>query len=198
MSDRFYSRSFNQNHSFPNFPYIWDNNAVITGNNPISTGAWRPFTVNDVQNNTVTLTGNGISVQNVAVTGGFVAITNVPTVTVGNSFVPVVAFSGVAVTGGSISFTNTLLATSGISTVPYLTGIFSPVFTGFSTGQVQIPAGVKSYSISVLSGSAFVQATLLGQGALVKGGRYGGGFLSNYALNVGCTGQGYTIITWEN
>ena len=139
--------------------------------------------------------------QNVAVTGGFIAISNVPTVTLSSAGAfPVTGAGGFfGITGSptvNVVNSGSVLNISGIVTAPYLTGIFSPVFTGITGSQIQIPAGVKSYSVFVLSGSAFVQGTLLPTTSLVKGGRYGGGFLSSYALNVGCTG-GFTVITWE-
>lgn len=188
MSNPIFPSTINVQKVTPHLPFIYDPNAVLTNGPGSITGGWRAYTTNDIQNNTVTLTGNGISVQNVAVTGGFVAVTNVPTVTIGNGVVPV---------SGNVNITNAIQAVSGVSVVPYLTGIFSPVFTGFSTGQVQIPAGVKGYSISVVSGSAFLQGTLLGQGTLINGGKYGGGFLSSYALNLGASGQGYVFASWE-
>jgi hypothetical protein len=183
MSDRFYTATFNGGKAAPHFPYIYDPNAIISGGgvgNPLSTGAWRPWQTTDNGATNLTVSG-GINVGNVAVTGGVIGIIGTPPITVANS---VLAISGNTVNNG------------GFVSVSNATGGYSPVFTGLSSGQIQIPQGVKAYSITVASGSAYLQSTYLPFGTSVGGGQYGGGFLSNFALNVGCTG-GYTLVTWE-
>jgi len=184
----------------------------------LSLGGWVGLT--GAPNVTAMITGNPLVIASVAITGSpNVTIANALLAVSGNAALTntLLAVSGNATllnallaTSGNSTITNPVLAVSGnttvvntaplpfsgIATVLPLTGGFSPVFTGITGGQIQIPLGVKSYTVSAISGNVWVQDILLVQGTSVNGGRYGGGFLSNYALNVGCTG-GYALIYWE-
>lgn len=77
-------------------------------------------------------------------------------------------------------------------------GIFTSLFTGIiNTGQVQIPVGVKAWSISVISGYAFVNGTgPLPVNTNLNGGNFGGGFISNNPINVGATGAPVNVLVY--
>lgn len=205
MADRTFSSAINIGKSQPHFQYIFDPTAV--GSGTPQTGTWRPFTVNDIQNNTLTFTGSGIiNVTNVAVTGGFIAISNVPTVTLSipPSF-PVTGAGGfIGITGSptvSVVTSGNPLAISGNVTIN--SGSFGLTITGLTGSQSQIPIGAKSYQISIISGNAFIN----GVGPItnpytLNGGKFDGHWTLNTAINFGCTGVAtaacLTIATWES
>lgn len=138
MSNRTYSAAFNEQKSAPGFNYIYDPNAFNSGN-PNATGAWRPYSTSDISNNTVNVSGLNLSVGNVAVTGGAIAISNTPNV------VPVGGFVGLTGTP-TVNVTNPVLATSGIVTVLSLPtqnvavtgGSIQTIVTGTIGGTVQV------------------------------------------------------------
>lgn len=229
MADRSFSSIFNIGKASPHFPYIYDPNATIN-ENPLTTGAWRPWTINDV--GAVSISG-GVSVGNVAVTGGSINIVGTPPVTVVNNSFPVTGAGGffgltgtanIAVTGGSISIVGPLTLTgtltNSVTGTVNTTGTVTANVTGVVTidsgsfaltinmitgSQVQIPVGVRAYSISVISGSAFIN----GNGPFfsmytLNGGGYDGRWTLNTAINIGCTGNTgtlnacQTIVNWES
>ena len=97
-------------------------------------------------------------------------------------------------------------------TAGYITGSWRPVTAtdlgaanaaeqfGFNiqvltSGQFSIPAGARSYSIKIESGSASINSALINAVTTIDGGRLGN-FVLGSAINVGCTG-GRFLMTWE-
>lgn len=209
--DRLYTSAFNTNKSQPHFDYIFDPNSVIqnTPSGPI-TGAWRPAVPTDFQQVvTVNLTGAGVNVQNVAVTGGSIGISNQPNVFVNGGYVgltgqsisvmanitgqPIVVSAvvtgspNVTNNGGFVGITGNVLINS---------GTFAANFGTVTAGQAQIAAGSRSYTINAVSGNAWIN----GVGPFispitVKGGSYTNLTTSN-AINFGTTG-GYIVYSYE-
>lgn len=199
-SNRYFSPVVNSNHAgAPTFGYLWDNTAIASGSPgaPI-TGAWRPTSVGDF-GSTITLTGSGISVlvDDVAVTGGFIAISNNPGVTILNGILPVsgsvnaTTVNPIAVTGGFIvaGYTGVQPVSISSATNPvYITGVgFSPTFQTITGSQFVVPVGAHSYGFTVISGNGFVNAALVVQGVSYAGGGYGFSTLTS-TIAIGTTG----------
>lgn len=92
------------------------------------------------------------------------------------------SISNVAVTGGNITINS---------------GSYAPSFSIITSSQTQIPVGAKSWSISVVSGSAYVNGTgPISAYTNINGGGYDGRFTLNTAINVGTTG-GNVLIAYE-
>lgn len=84
--------------------------------------------------------------------------------------------SSVAVTGGNITINS---------------GSYSPNFVIITNSQTQIPVGAKSWAVSVISGSAYINGVgPIFAYANINGGGYDGRFPLNAAINVGGTGVG--------
>ena len=183
---RSFSTSFNDNKSQPVFNYVEDPNWVWTDNaGNLNTGAWRPLFPTDFNAN-IDITGLTVSVGAVAVTGApVVTLTGVQNVNVTN---PVLAVSGnLSASISSVGITGNVVANS---------GTFSPTFTGITSGQIQVPVGVKAYSIYVESGSSYVNGFLWNAGTNYGGGGYSNNYSLSTAINVGCTG-GRVLVNWE-
>lgn len=91
--------------------------------------------------------------------------------------------------------------TGGIGSI-VVTGIldfsttYTPTFLAITGSQIQIPTGVKSYSIFVESGGAYINGVLFNASHAFEGGGYNGQAYSTQIINIGCTG-GRTVITYE-
>jgi hypothetical protein len=203
MSNRLWSTAINDNHAASHFPYIYDPTAVISGSNPIQTGAWRPYTINDITTQNVSISG-GVSISSVAVTGGSIAISNTPNVNVNNNSFPVTGAGGFfGITGTpNVNVTNPVLAVSGnttvINTVTINSGSFALTPGIITSSQAQIPVGVRSYFIAIISGNAWVN----GVGPMISpftigGGGYDGHWILNTAINFGVTG-GFITYGYES
>ncbi len=154
MSDpnKYFSKVINSPHSAPSFTYLYDPNAVITGNSPPQTGAFRAASVSDFAAN--------ISVSGLNLTVGAVSITGSPIVTIATS-------------------------------------TYGPSFNIVTAGQITIPQNSKSYSVSVISGQAYINGTgPFDAGVSLNGGGYDGKVLLASAVVVGGTG-GKIIVYYE-
>lgn len=184
----------NANHGSPGMMYVFDNTTIISGGGQPVTGAWRPVSPGDLSAN-ISLTGGvfNAAVDDVAVTGGFIAISNTPGVIVQNGILPI---------SGNVNstITNSILPVSGISTV--VGGVYTPSFSIVTGSQVIIPVGVRSASVSIVSGTAYVNGTgPVVAGVTLKFGGYDGRYLSSAGVVVGATGSALfpcqVLILWE-
>lgn len=139
----------------PTIQYIWDANAVVSGN-PTQTGAFRPATTTDFAAN-ISVSGLSLSVGNVGVTGGYIGITGIANVNITN---PLVAISGavqVIETGvRQVQITNASpIAVSGTftSSVPtYIQVASTGYVSGFSPfAGPQYIRGIQGYSKNSLN-----------------------------------------------
>lgn len=76
-------------------------------------------------------------------------------------------------------------------------GPYQYYITGITSGQFLIPAGARSFTISSISGAAYVNGIAVPSSRDLQGGGYDGQWLLKTGINVGCTG-GYTVISWES
>lgn len=95
------------------------------------------------------------------------------------------------------------LATNIDAPVVINSGTYTPSLYIITGSQMQIPAGVRSASVTVVSGSAFVNAVGPFMAGFSMGfGGYDGRFLMSTAVNVGCTGSAatpcQTVVMWES
>lgn len=72
---------------------------------------------------------------------------------------------------------------------------FSFNIQALTSGQLTVPAGSRSYSITVQSGNASINGVSVSAGISFDGGKLGN-FVLGSAINVGCTG-GRVLMTWE-
>lgn len=197
--------------------YIFDQGAVITGiTNPIS-GAWRPLIPSDLaatinvsggmtvnSNPSVAITGNpDVQISNFSVLGdkidilsGLLAqqsrLTDIQPVSVVNSPYQV-GITGILSTSGSLALVGGVSIT-GESTIAG--GTYNFTASGITSGTLTIPAGTKSWSLAVESGSCYMNGTLLNNGTNLNGGGYDGRYLLGNSLTIGCTG-GRVLAIWE-
>lgn len=173
--------------------YIWDENAVITGNFPYTTGCYRALNPTDFAA-TINISGSGFQVN----APSSVAVTGNPSVTVSN--IPYqIGISGDINTTGTLAANGSLSleGSVGISgKVDVLGSTYTSNLTGVTSGLFSIPTGTKSWSIAVESGSCYFNQTLLNEGTNINGGGYDGRYTLSSSINIGCTG-GRTIVMWE-
>lgn len=139
MSNKIWPTTNNDQKSIPTFPYIYDQNVVLSGQNPISTGGWRPYTTADI--GSINISG-GLSVGNVAVTGGLITISN-----------PILAVSGnlsanvtsIAITGNPIVTLTGNQNTNIINSILPVSGILNALITG-NINVVPAPSNIVSNS----------------------------------------------------
>lgn len=165
-SNRYFSPVVNSNHAAsPGFQYVWDNGAVTSGGAGLAiTGAWRPVTPGDLSS-TLTLTGSGLMVvvDDVAVTGGSIAISNNPGVTI---ITPVVAVSGYSTLTNPVTLTGNpqvqLSSAVALTGAPLVTLGSQPIYV---TGAITITGGavIATYTgvqpVSVTNFSASIAIT---------------------------------------
>lgn len=74
---------------------------------------------------------------------------------------------------------------------------YASFITGFTTAQMTLPPGVYSWTVTPVSGAAYVNGFAVQAGNQIHGGSYGG-FKMNGATTivVGCSG-GYTVVNWD-
>lgn len=172
--------------------YIWDENAVISGNNPPLTGAWRALNVDDFGFN-INVTG-GLVVN----TNPSVAVTGNPSMTVSNmpyeiGITGIINASGILGISGDVN----MVGQVGVSgKVDILGSTYTSYLSGITSGTAIIPTGSKSWSIAVESGSCFFNSTQLNVGTALNGGGYDGRYTLGTAISIGCTG-GRAIVMWE-
>lgn len=161
--------------------YLFDPALVVYDlytNIPQTTGGFRPIATTDMGATNLNVSGLNLTVGAVTLTGtnpvqvsNFpstfnVQVTGSPTVTVGG-------VANVSVTNASLSViasvNNSVLATSGVATLA--TGSYTTTFTTVTGSQTVIAPGYRSWSASVLSGSAYV----CGAGPFPAGASLGGG-----------------------
>lgn len=188
--DRYYSAP-PSTHNVAN-QYVWDENAVISGNNPPLTGAWRALNVDDFGFN-INVTG-GLVVN----TNPSVAVTGNPSMTVSNMPYEIGISGNVGATGSLAAVGSfTLNGDVGISgKVDILGATYTSLVSGITNGTIIIPTGSKSWSVAVESGSCYFNQTLLNVGTALNGGGFDGRYMLNTPISVGCTG-GRTIVMWE-
>lgn len=119
--------------------------------------------------------------------------------TTGN-WVPMLSGAGGGGGGGAVTVTNPITIGSTSSSLPISGGTFTPNFNLIvGTGQVIIPAGVKSAAVSIVSGTAFIAARgPIPAGLALDLGGYDGRFLMTNSVAVGATGVGsYVMVNWE-
>lgn len=113
-SGEFYlSKPFRVNQATPSFNLLWDSNQVVQLDDGVTqTGSYRPFRPSDFGSTTINLSG-GISIGNVAVTGGSINIAGVAQVAVTNT--APIPMSGVVQVGNTVNanITNGVLPISG-------------------------------------------------------------------------------------
>lgn len=147
--NRYYPQAFNDGKAAPVFQYIYDPFALTTGNaGIIETGAFRPYTLEDIASINVDITGLSVSVGAVAITGNTIVEVNNPILPIsGNSTIinPVLPISGIINIGGSI------VPTSGISTILSLPTSNITV-TG---GKISLTGG----SVNILNGILPISGT---------------------------------------
>lgn len=149
VNDRYYTRPPEGAHNV-SMDYAFNPSAVITGNNPPTTGAWVPFSTDAQGNISVTVAG------------------------------------GVTVSGGSAP---SAVAITGSPSVQIQSGSYNPNYTIITGSQFSIPVGARSYSVSVISGSAYLNGTgPIFAYSNINGGGYGGTWILGSAINVGATG----------
>lgn len=173
--------------------YIWDAYAVITGNQPPTSGAYRPLVPTDFAS-TINVSGSGFQVN----VPSSVAVTGNPSVTISNPSYQVGITGNVASTGTLAAVgTFTLDGSVGISgKVDILGSTYTSYLSGITSGTTIIPTGSKSWSIAVESGSCYFNSTQLNVGTALNGGGYDGRYTLGTAISIGCTG-GRTIVMWE-
>lgn len=173
--------------------YIWDSNAVITGNVPFTTGAYRPLVPTDFAS-TINISGSGFQVN---VPSSF-ALTGNPDVRVSNMPYEIGITGDINATGiMGITGDVNLVGQVGISgKVDILGSTYTSYLSGITSGSTIIPTGSKSWSIAVESGSCYFNQTLLNAGTSLNGGGYDGRYTLGTAISVGCTG-GRTIVMWD-
>lgn len=188
--DRYYSAP-PSTHNVAN-QYVWDENAVISGNNPPLTGAWRALNVDDFGFN-INVTG-GLVVN----TNPSVAVTGNPSMTVSNMPYEIGISGNVGATGSLAAVGSfTLNGDVGISgKVDILGSTYISLVSGITNGTIVIPTGSKSWSVAVESGSCYFNQTLLNVGTTLNGGGFDGRYMLNTPISIGCTG-GRTIVMWE-
>lgn len=188
--DRYYSAP-PSTHNVAN-QYVWDENAVISGNNPPLTGAWRALNVDDFGFN-INVTG-GLVVN----TNPSVAVTGNPSMTVSNMPYEIGISGNVGATGSLAAVGSfTLNGDVGISgKVDILGATYTSLVSGITNGTIIIPTGSKSWSVAVESGSCYFNQTLLNVGTTLNGGGFDGRYMLNTPISIGCTG-GRTIVMWE-
>ena len=146
--------------------YLWDQDAVMSGSTASSmrTGAWRAITPEDFSD--INISGVNISVGAVAVTGSPTVVVTAPIVISGmvGAVVPV---SGVT----QSNITNVIpVPVSG--SVVSVGATYTPNFFNIvATGQQIIPATAKAWSVTVVTGAAWVD----GMGPLLAGTSLAGG-----------------------
>jgi hypothetical protein len=186
MSTNFFADTMNEGKAAPSFGFLYDSGILYTIQNINYTGGWRPAKPSDFAAN--------ISVSGLNLTVGAVAVTGNPNFTVSN---PILAVSGnmvfdlAPVVSAQSSGNATLTQIQAILN----SGTYGFFATGVTGSQFQIPAGAKSYSIGVESGSAFINGTLFNSISSIGGGGYDK-FTLSAVINVGTTG-GRVIATWE-
>lgn len=121
------------------------------------------------------------------------AITAISGITKIDSSIPV-NVSGSLMLTGTIQIDN--VAVTGVTLITGAQLTFGFNITGFSVGQMQIPAGAVSYSIALTSGTGFVGGFLLSSPTSLGGGGYASNFRLGNAINCGTSGGNF-LVTWE-
>lgn len=181
MSNRLFSSTFNDGKAHADFTYIYDANAVISGNNPPISGAWRPAIPTDF--------AASVSVSGLSLTVGSVAVTGNPQVTISN---PILAVSGNFGAGGGggglVTGAGGFFGITGTPNVNITNGILpvSGVLTA-TIGNVAVTGGNIATSntneiAALSSGNAFLAAI-------------SGSLTSNLNAPVYVTGIVQTIVT---
>lgn len=74
---------------------------------------------------------------------------------------------------------------------------YNSYVTGFSAAQMILPAAAYAWTVTAISGAAYVNGFALPAPNQIQGGRYGGFKMNGgTALVVGCSG-GYTVVNWD-
>lgn len=153
----------------PGFLYTFDSGIVTSQGGRYITGAWRAVTPEDL----------GTSIGTVNVSGIDSLIVDLDDVEAlaqsGNQFLA-------SISGGIQSLV------SG--------GLYAPTFLAITSGQAQIPTGVKSWSVGIESGTAFLNGVAMNAQMAINGGDYDGRYRLGTAINVGITG-GRVVLTYE-
>jgi archaellum component FlaG (FlaF/FlaG flagellin family) len=145
---RFFSSQINLDKAHPAFQYIWDKSLVWTVPNGQSiTGGARPVVPEDLAAN-ISVSGLSLSVGSVAVTGGQVAISNNPGVTVLNPTYAQYNTGGyIGITGTpNFSFTNSTINVAITGQPTHITGSVSILGNSLN---------VSSTGVTNVSGSIF-------------------------------------------
>lgn len=147
---------------------------------PTYTGPGGQLTTSNVYVWDPNLLVSGVSTNQVIATGGMRPLY-------------VTDFPGGGGAASSVVVTNSVTTSS---------GTYTPTFAIITGGQTTIPAGAKSASVAVISGSAYVNGT----GPLIAGtslnlGGYDGKMLLNGPVTVGGTGvvasPANILVSWE-
>lgn len=173
--------------------YIWDENAVITGNFPYTTGCYRALNPTDFAA-TINISGSGFQVN----VPSSVAVTGNPSVTVSNMPYEI-GISGVINTSGILGISGdvNMVGQVGVSgKVDILGATYTSLVSGITSGTILIPTGSKSWSVAVESGSCYFNQTVLNEGTSLNGGGFDGRCTLSQAIIIGCTG-GRTLISWD-
>lgn len=172
--------------------YIWDSNAIITGNSPATSGCWRPLQNTDFAAS-INLTG-GLTVN----TNPSIAVTGNPDMRVSNMPYQIGITGDINATGIlGISGGVNMVGQVGVSgKVDILGSTYTSLISGITNGTIIIPTGSKSWSVAVESGSCFFNSTQLNVGTTLNGGGFDGRYTLGSTISIGCTG-GRTIVMWE-
>jgi hypothetical protein len=156
----------NLNKASPTFLYTFDTGVLIGSGD---TGAWRAVTPADL----------GADI-------GKINITGVETLILEVDDLEQLAQSG----------NQYLQSISGDTKQLVNGGTFIPNFQVITNTQIQIPTGVRSYSIAIESGSAYVNGILMNSQMVINGGGYEGRWFLGQEINVGTSG-GRVLVNFE-
>lgn len=178
-TNRYFSAAYNIQKAAPNFPYIYDANAVITfANGASKTGNWRPYSTADISNTQLSVSGLNLSVGAVSITGnpGVRLVNNITgSVSISNPVVPVSLTNpvtgSVSVNGGFLGVTGQVTIAGGTSngsvnitgqTVPLGVNLLNNITGNLSVTNIHETGIVTSRIVSNITGILAGQTVPLG------------------------------------